>query len=552
MQNHRIEASRRIARCSLAIATALVIASTAAAQQSAPPNIVFMYADDWGFGDLACHGHPYLKTPNIDRLAREGTDFHQFTVCNPVCSPSRTAIVTGQYPARHRIHEAISDHAANAQRGMPDWLDPKVTLLPRLLKNAGYTTGHFGKWHLGGRDGDSQAPLPTDYGYDVSAVWNGVGPDVWTGSSLAKRGGDAHEKSAASFMSAAATEHAIRFLRETKGRPFYMNLWLHETHHLVSATDDDKLAYPDTAEPQRTYYSAVTRADRLIGNVLDTLDELGVADNTIVVFSSDNGPEDSHPNPGDKFYFSVGTTGGLRGRKRSLYLGGVNIPFIVRWPAQVPAGRVDKSSVLSGVDMLPTFLAAANLPLPAAYQPDGMNVLPAFRGESFTRKQPIFWDWRGNHTKVANWPELAIRSGDWALLMTNDSKRIELYDIVHDRGEQSDVAAQQPERVAQMSQQLLAWRDTLPASPTQSSSVAASSKKARKKPAATSDRPTPDRARAFERWDTNHDNVLTLDEYRDGLSDPTNAEARFKRFDVNSDGRLIRAEFVTPHANAEP
>lgn len=531
---------------SLAILTSVLIAPRLLL--ASQPNIVFIYADDWGWGDLTCHGHPALKTPHLDRLAREGTDFHQFTVCNPVCSPSRTAIVTGQYPARHRIHEAIADHDSNESRGMPDWLDPQVTTLPRLLQQAGYTTGHFGKWHLGGRNEQSEAPKPAAYGYDVSAVWNGSGSDVWTDSSYSKRLGDidagesAHNKLHACLMSSAATEHALRFIRAAVAKPFFVNLWLHEAHHLVAATDEDKQAYPNTPEPQRTYYSALTRADGLIGKVLDLLDELGAAQNTIVVFSSDNGPENSHPNPGQKFYYSVGTTGGLKGRKRSLYLGGVNVPFLVRWPAQVPAGRIDKSSVISGVDVLPTFLHAAGIALPKDFRPDGVSVLAAMRGEKFVRPQPIFWDWRGTHASDVTWPELGMRDGDWTLLLTRDGSRIELYDALNDRGQTMNVAGAQPERVKEMSNTILAWYDTLPP-------IAGTSKpKTVKKPAAAAMNPGTNRAGAFERWDTKEDNLLTLDEYRKGLSNSTNAEQRFKKFDRNGDGKLTREEFVGPEA----
>jgi Sulfatase len=156
------------------VASALAEAAVTKAATTLP---IFIYADNWGWGDLASHGHPHLKTPNLDRLAKEGSDFHQFTVCNPVCSPSRVAIVTGQYPARQRIHYAIGAHAVNASYDMPDWLDPKVTLLPRLLKEAGYTTGHFGKWHLGSAPHQA-APLPADYGYDADATWTGSGRDA--------------------------------------------------------------------------------------------------------------------------------------------------------------------------------------------------------------------------------------------------------------------------------------------------------------------------------------------------------------------------------------
>ena len=514
----------------------LIAVATPAAATEPRPNVLFIYADDWGWGDLACHGHPHLKTPNLDRLAGEGTDFHQFTVCNPVCSPSRTAIVTGHFPARHGVHEHFATHAANVARGMPDWLDPQVTLLPRLFKQAGYTTGHFGKWHLSG-GGIENAPLPADYGYDDAAVWTGPGKNVFDGTTVADKLGTAHDKVGASFLTAAAVEHAIRFIRAAKDRPFYVNLWIHETHHLVAATEEDKRAYPDTDEPQRTYYSAVTRADRLIGTVLDTLEQLGLEQKTLVVFSSDNGPEDSHPNPGDKFYYSVGDTGGLRGRKRSLYLGGVNTPFLVRWPGHVPAGRVDTATVLSGVDMLPTLLAAANIPLPDGYQPDGVNALPALLGERFTRTKPLFWQWRGTHAKDANWPELAMRDGAWGLLTTEDGGRVELYDLVKDRPQQNNLATDQPQQVASMIKALQAWKETLP--PPRVPPAAA-------QPPARPNRPAPDRAGAFTRWDTDQDGVLTLEEYRTGLTRPTNAEGRFRNSDKNRDGKLTRDEFVTP------
>jgi arylsulfatase A-like enzyme len=515
----------------------LAIASPALAV-GGPPNILFIYADDWGWGDLACHGHPHLKTPNLDRLAKEGTDFQQFTVCNPVCSPSRTAIVTGHFPARHRVHQHFATHAQNVARGMPDWLDPKVTLLPRLLKQAGYTTGHFGKWHLSG-GAIEEAPLPAAYGYDDAAVWTGPGKSVFEGTSVADKAGTAHDRVGASYLTEAAVEHAIRFIRSAEGKPFYVNLWIHETHHLVSATEADKESYPDTTEPQRTYYAAVTRADRLIGTVLDTLRELGIEKNTLVIFSSDNGPEETHPNPGDKFYYSVGSTGGLRGRKRSLYLGGVNTPLIVRWPGHVPAGRVDKTTVLSGVDMLPTLLAAARISPPDNYEPDGINALVAFRGEEFDRSKPLFWEWRGTHAKEANWPELGMRDGHWGLLMTQDEKRVELYDLIKDRSQTRNLSGDEPQRLAAMIDSLRAWKATLPASPAPQAAT--------QRPAPPKRR-APNRARAFTRWDTNKDGVLTFEEYRTGLTNRANAENRFKNFDKDGDGKLTRAEFVGPNS----
>ncbi|MCB1207933.1 MAG: sulfatase-like hydrolase/transferase [Verrucomicrobiales bacterium] len=519
----------------------LGLLSLSSALHAAQPNVLFIYADDWGWGDLACHGHPHLKTPNLDRLAKEGTDFQQFVVCNPVCSPSRTAIVTGQYPARHRVHQHFAGHEENVARGMPDWLDPKVTLLPRLLKEAGYTTGHFGKWHLSGQGKDIDAPLPSEYGYDEAAVWTGPGAGVFEGSSVAKDSGDAHDKQAAAFMTIAATDHAVNFIRAAKGKPFYLNLWLHETHHLVAATEEQKAPYPDTAEPQRTYCAAVTRADAQVGRMLALLDELGLADNTIVIFSSDNGPENSMPNPGQKFYFSVGETGGLRGRKRSLYMGGVNVPFIVRWPGQVPAGRVDKTSVLVGVDVLPTLLAATGVQMPAGYQPDGINVMAAFRGESFTRSQPLFWEWRGPNAQEADWPQFAMRDGFHTLVMSRDEKRIELYDLANDRAQQHDLATSDPDRTATMLAAIQAWKLTLPDQ--SEPPVAARPRRPAAAPKAPA-KPGTDYAGAFKRWDKNSDGFLSLEEYTNGLSKKDSAPQRFKNFDKNSDGKVSLEEFV--------
>jgi hypothetical protein len=238
------------------LALTLCLLATCGTLSAARPNILFIYADDWGWGDLACHGHPHLKTPHLDRLAKEGTDFHQFTVCNPVCSPSRTAIVTGQYPARHGVHQHFATDAENAARGMPNWLDPRAPLLPRVLHEAGYATAHYGKWHLCG-SGSKNAPQPAEYGYDDAAGWTGPGKSVFEGSSVDDKAGTAHDAVGAAFQTIAATDHAVRFIREHKDRPFYVNLWIHETHHLVAATDEDKKEYPDTAEPQRTYYSAI-------------------------------------------------------------------------------------------------------------------------------------------------------------------------------------------------------------------------------------------------------------------------------------------------------
>ncbi len=526
---------------------------------SVRPNIVFIYADDLGFGDLACHGHPQVKTPHLDRLAREGTDFWSFTVVNPVCSPSRTGIVTGQFPSRWGVHQHFASHELNVARGMPDWLDPRAPLLPRVLQAAGYRTAHFGKWHLSG-GALADAPLPAAYGYDEAAVWTGPGRHVFDGTDyrFARGEASAHDGDAASWISVAATDHAVKFIRESKGKPFYVNLWLHETHHLVSATAADKQPYPGVPEPHRTYYAAVTRADRQVGRILDVLDELDAAPHTIVIFSSDNGPENSHSQPGQKFYFSQGSTGGLRGRKRSLLLGGVNVPFLVRWPGVVPAGRIDRETALAGVDVFPTLLAATGTTAPAGYVSDGENLLPAWQGRPQARTKPVFWWWQGHHGGD-DWPAFAMRDGQWMLTLDETRRRVELHELASDRAQANNRAAEQPDRVARMQAEIERWYAALPKSidpalqtrtapraPARKS--AAAGPPARKAAPAGTGTPAANRAQAFLRWDQNRDGVLTLEEYRNGLAKKDDAAKRFQNFDQNGDGRLTREEFVGPAA----
>lgn len=497
-----------------------------------PPNIVFIYADDLGWGDLACHGHPHIQTPHLDRMAREGTDFHQFVVANPVCSPSRTAINTGQYPSRHGVHQHFASHQQNVARGMPDWLSTDAPSLPRLLKEAGYRTAHYGKWHLSG-GGIKDAPLPSAYGYNDAAVYTGPGRNVFQGSDIGKPA-----KDQASFLSVAATDHAVRFIKESGDEPFFINLWLHETHHVVSATHEDRMPYVDVADPQQTYYSAVTRMDRQVGRILEAVTNAGIDDRTLILFSSDNGPENSSP----RLKYSVGVTGGMKGRKRSLFMGGVCTPLLVRWPGQVPAGQIDKDTLLGGVDVLPTLLAAAGRELPSGYSPDGINAMPALRGHPLQRTKPLFWYWQGS-SGGPDWPRFGMRDGPWTLLM--EDSNAELYQVQKDRGQQQNLAARFPERVASMKKSIAEWKATLPALP-----KIAPRASARKATESIKQRRT-DRAAAFQRKDLNKDDQLTLEEYLHNFKNPEEVKDRFPRFDTNGDGVLSREEFVNPKGGTE-
>jgi N-acetylgalactosamine-6-sulfatase len=439
-----------VARLSAAGAVALSVCIALAAGAAAPrPNIVFILADDWGWGDLSCHGHPTVHTPNLDRLAAEGIDFYQFNVCNPVCSPSRTAAMTGHYPARYGVHEHFADHQLNINRGMPDWLDPRAPTLPRMLQQAGYRTGHFGKWHLTNRE-ILDAPPPADYGFDESAVFNGPAP-LTTPERL--------------------VDDAVKFIAANHDRPFYVNVWLHETHTPHHPSLESMGAYANLDEQRQAYNAVVADGDRKVGRVLAALRELQLDDNTLVIFSSDNGPEWTGGANARKLrdglgtYYSVGETGGRRGRKRSLFEGGVHSPLFVSWPGHAPPGAIDKTTVVAATDLLPTLCAAAGVALPADYRPDGENMLPALEGRPMARKKPIFWQWLGNANEPDWWPRLAAREGDWKLVMGPHGDRIELYNLIADPAEQHDVASSEPHRVRRLAEMATAWRESLPKSP---------------------------------------------------------------------------------------
>jgi len=423
-----------------------------------PPNVIFIFADDLGWGDLSCYGHPHIKTPNLDQLAREGTLFTQFYVNSAVCSPSRTAIMTGQYPARHRVHGHFAQAELNQRRGMPNWLDPSVTTATGLLKQAGYATGHFGKWHLGSGDG---APAPGDYGIDVHRTVNSNGP-----------GWGQQEPYFRAKSSRLIVDETIRFMEQNRHRPFYANVWSLVPHATLHPTEDQMKPYerfapggvPYKGAPQ-IYYASVTDLDAQIGRLLEKLGELGLAGNTLVMFSSDNGPEDIHIR--NASHSGVGSPGPLRGRKRSLYEGGVRVPFLVRWPGHVPAGRVDDASVVTGVDFLPTVCGLAGVKLPTGVDPDGEDRSGVLLGGPRARTKPIMWEWR---FRVAGdmahkCPMLAIRDGKWKLLMNPDRSRIELYVIPGDPTELDNVADQHPDIVKKLSERLLKWQKTLPAGP---------------------------------------------------------------------------------------
>jgi N-acetylgalactosamine-6-sulfatase len=533
---------------------AALLALTAHAR---PPNVIFILTDDQGWGDAKFAGHPYVKTPNLDRLAKEGTWLRQFYVAATVCSPSRAAFMTGQVPARFGIHGHFADHSQNAARSMPDWLDPEVTTLPDLLKQAGYATAHFGKWHLGHGTG---APAPEAYGIDVSKTVNSSGPSL---------GDEGKEPYFRAKSTALMVDETIRFAKANKERPFYVNLWTLVPHALLKPTPEQLAVYaelqpkaddPAFGEWTRKYYAnakdlrsqmqvfcaSLTDLDTQIGRLLDSLDELGLTNDTLIFFSSDNGPEDYRI--GNAANAGVGSAGPLRARKRSMHEGGIRTFGLVRWPGKIPAGRVEENGVVGGVDFLPTIAALAGVKVPAGLTADGEDRSALWLGGAATpRRAPLYWEWISGVQGPQDGyqpPPLCVRDGDWKLFVKHDGTGAQLFDIPKDAAEKKDVAAAHPEVVKELTAKALAWAKTLPASPARDAFAKseAPSKPAKKTPAKA--KKQTDRPAIFVSWDKDKDGFLSKEEYIPHIADQGDAPARFVRFDKDKDGRLSKEEFV--------
>lgn len=434
----------------------------------ARPNIVFIFADDWGWGDLGCYGHPHVQTPNLDALAAHGTLYTQFYVCSGVCSPSRTAALTGQYPARFGVHGHFAGHEQNALRGMPNWLDSSAPTYTRLLQQSGYSVGHYGKWHLGhGED----APEPYAYGIDECCVNVGNGPQL-DFALLHLNPADDRTRSKSSRV---IVDESIAFIERHSDKPFMLNVWLNDTHATLDPDEKQLEPYlrfmPVGMQDKHVganaiYFAVVTEADRQVGRLLRHLDELGLRDNTIVIFSADNGPEDISIR--NASHSGVGSPGPFRGRKRSLYEGGTRVPFILSWPAGGTAmGQVNNDTPLCAVDLLPTFCALAGVPLPDNIQLDGEDMGDVFKGTIRPRKKSLMWEWRFRvHGHCINRsPILAIRNGNWKLLLNPEGDRVELYDIPNDPMELNNQADFHPDIVKSLSEEVLNWQATLPGGP---------------------------------------------------------------------------------------
>jgi arylsulfatase A-like enzyme len=441
-------------------------------------NLIFILADDLGWRDLACYGSTFYETPNIDRLASRGLRFTQAYSANPLCSPTRASILTGLYPARigitspvcHLPEEFLTEELIG--RARPNCraiearsatrLNTTYITLAEMLRDAGYTAGHFGKWHLGP---EPYSALQQGFSIDIPH-WSGPGPGggyvaPWKSPkfNLPAKPGDHVED----LMAA----EAVKFIRQNKDRPFYLNYWAFSVHSPWGSKRDlirkykEKSAGLPADSPQRNpiYAAMVECLDNAVGRIVQAVDEAGIADRTLIVFFSDNGgvhwPADG-PDPALAEWKDVPVTSNapLRGGKATIYEGGTREPCIVLWPGVTKAGSTS-DSIIQSIDFCPTLLEILGVDAPKSQAFDGRSFTAALKGRPHDRG-PLFCHFPHYTPKTGAIPATYVRVGDWKLIRLfcdNEDRtdRFELYNLAEDLGEKNDLAAKMPDKVKELS-----------------------------------------------------------------------------------------------------
>lgn len=413
----------------------------AAAEPATRPNIVFMLADDLGWADIGCYGNRFNETPRLDAFATTGLKFTSFYAACAVCSPTRASILTGQYPARIGLTAHIPGH----WRPFEKLVEPPIPLaLPlelittnKALKSAGYATGHFGKWHLGGVKFG-----PKEQGFDES---------LETGQHSTLDPATKTRRRTAELI----TDLSIAFIEKHKAGPFYVEIHQNAPHIPLDTTPVLRKKYE--AKPKVPGYSCnplyaglVEEIDTSAGRVLDALDRLGLAERTIVVFTSDNGGLEKEAGgwPGT-------INRPLRDEKGTLYEGGIRVPMLVRYPGMTKAGSITACPAMT-TDFFPTFLSAANVERPKEQACDGVSLLPLLRDPAALLNRPaIFWHYPHYHHSR---PACAVRAGDFKLIQFYDTGEAELYNVKDDIAESKNLAATMPEKARELIAMLARWR----------------------------------------------------------------------------------------------
>lgn len=434
------------------------------------PNCVVIFIDDMGFADPGCFGNPLIKTPHIDKLAAEGIKLTNFYVNSPICSASRVALTTGQYQGRWKIHSFLNTRAGNANRGMADYLDPSAPTTAKKLKAAGYATAHFGKWHMGGGRDVDDAPLPQAYGFDESLVsFEGLGDRIISNPKGVERARAlGHGKVIPCRRwerMQIQTDRTIDFVRRHRDEPFYVRLFPNDVHdaHVPRPGSADKFRSVSDDPYVRDFFAVLEEMDKHIGRLVATIDELNLGKKTLILFTSDNGPTDW-----PKKYLTgppAGFTGPYRGRKWSLFEGGIRMPFIALWTGTIPAGIEDNISVVAAIDLSPTICRIAGVPFENDL--DGVDCSGVLLGKASQRSQPVFWQYGHPHAILKGGkpehqsPTFAMRDGRWKFLVNPDGSEAQLFDLEVDEGETTNLVSNQPKRAAAMAAQISAWCNDL-------------------------------------------------------------------------------------------
>ena len=414
------------------------------AEQGRPkrPNIVIVLADDMGYGDLGCYGHPVIKSPNLDKFAKQAMRFTQGYSASGVCSPSRSAILTGRTPYRNGVFNWIPE-------GSEVHLRRSEVTLATLLRRAGYATCHVGKWHLNGMFNSPKQPQPGDHGYDWwLATQNNAGPSHKNPTNFVRNGKAVGEMKG--YSSHLIVDEAIGWLSKErdKTKPFLLSVWFHEPHLPIESDPKYQAEYPDLVknDPEKAqHHGNITQADAAFGRLMQALADMNLAEDTLVIFTSDNGPEGNGLKGRTR-----GSTGGLRGRKRSVYEGGIRVPFMVRWPGHVPAGKTSDQPVV-GTDIFATVLEVTGLDVPKDRVIDAVSFVPALQGKQIERTRPMYF-----RCPIA--PEefkIMMREGDYTLLANPGLTKFELYNLKTDMKQADDLALKEPQRFEAMKKALM-------------------------------------------------------------------------------------------------
>ncbi len=408
------------------------------------PNIVFILIDDMGWMDSGCQGSEYYETPNIDRLASEGARFTDAYAACTVCSPTRASILTGKHPARLHLTDFISGHIHPwARLRAPDWtqyLSHEETTFATVLNSAGYNTFFVGKWHLG-----EAAYYPEKHGFDVNigGCHRGMPPTYFSPYGIETLG-DGPE---GEYLTDRLTDEALMLMERSRHRPFLLYLSHYAVHIPLEARSrliEKYAAREKHGQISETYAAMVESTDESVGRVLDKLDELGIAEETVVISFSDNGG-----------YTKATSNAPLRHGKGSAYEGGHRVPLIVRWPGGMDSGTVCSVPVMS-TDFYPTLLEACGLsPMPGQHR-DGLSLMPLLNGSGSIRREALFWHYPHYHFST---PYAAVRKGDYKLIEYFESGRTELYDLSNDLGERFDLSVKETDKVEELRTDLHSWQN---------------------------------------------------------------------------------------------